>query len=643
MLNSEANWATKKQRSLSGNLEHMLSSEHDCGVMPTKESQSTTMNRNVDNDQSEESIVKYDDSIVESIAAIIRADDETSVYSATTETENLNDLDIQEETSVTENTNCTTSTTTKNNDNKDLVNGLDDWNNSEKRNEDLYEVGSDTSYTTDDEGSIHKIIAIQQAVKAKDVPTSISVTLTNDTKNVSGAKKSNISAVAKNSSHDEKQERFTDKQVLVTCNKPRQTDVQIQELDRTNPEGGPEVGNYRGNEQKHNEPDKEAKRLPNYKCDDIPTNVSSHAKEKNAIKPRQLDGRNVQDANSEMNGQTSDVSSRNDQEAKKNATEKSIDATKTSELHKSKKKKVKTPKSASGNDNADNSDYLDGEFDNKNRTPNDGINGTSCSLHSATKKVKKATKSSSTNVTQTGIPPRLSRAAPPRPDLRVQFGNPTLMKYNRPLRHDDIVMVPSLFGSEEDRDTYSHLMDDISALQQRGVERARWVASRTNNYLVCEDVLQSPTIQKIVAKVSEYFYLREESIMVKLEMFRNGGDYQTPEHDILAYHPKEKGGIKRNIVVYVSFGAEREMCLVRKDNNNNENKNSAAVIYFPQRNNGAFSVGRDVNVRFQNGVVTPDGPWGESSRICVRVYGRSKKILSQDGSPDLLKVGGDEE
>ena len=41
-----------------------------------------------------------------------------------------------------------------------------------------------------------------------------------------------------------------------------------------------------------------------------------------------------------------------------------------------------------------------------------------------------------------------------RPDLRVWVGNPSKRAFDKPLKHDDVVIVPELFGDEDDWDTY---------------------------------------------------------------------------------------------------------------------------------------------------------------------------------------------
>ena len=53
-----------------------------------------------------------------------------------------------------------------------------------------------------------------------------------------------------------------------------------------------------------------------------------------------------------------------------------------------------------------------------------------------------------------------------RPDVRIHVGNPTKKTYDKPLKHDDVVIVPGLFADEEDWSLYYKLIEEISELQQ---------------------------------------------------------------------------------------------------------------------------------------------------------------------------------
>lgn len=110
----------------------------------------------------------------------------------------------------------------------------------------------------------------------------------------------------------------------------------------------------------------------------------------------------------------------------------------------------------------------------------------------------------------------------------------------------------------------------------------------------------------------------------------------------------------RNITVAVSFGAERELSLEKMDSpklieagaeGKDGNKNSgndtsdirelAARISVPQSNNGVFSIGRDVNIRFRNGIVEATNK--PRRRLEIILWGEAEDVKEEEGSPALLK------
>ena len=46
----------------------------------------------------------------------------------------------------------------------------------------------------------------------------------------------------------------------------------------------------------------------------------------------------------------------------------------------------------------------------------------------------------------------------PRPDLRLQVGFARDTTYSRPLSHDDVILVPEMFGREDDWSVFDQLL-----------------------------------------------------------------------------------------------------------------------------------------------------------------------------------------
>lgn len=62
-----------------------------------------------------------------------------------------------------------------------------------------------------------------------------------------------------------------------------------------------------------------------------------------------------------------------------------------------------------------------------------------------------------------------------RPDLRVIVG-PNREQYGRPLKHDDVVIVPEFFCKEDDWDLYYKLVAEIRELNEKNVPNSQFIS-----------------------------------------------------------------------------------------------------------------------------------------------------------------------
>jgi hypothetical protein len=97
-------------------------------------------------------------------------------------------------------------------------------------------------------------------------------------------------------------------------------------------------------------------------------------------------------------------------------------------------------------------------------------------------------------------------------------------------------------------------------------------------------------------------------------------------------YENEKPSI-RNITVGISFGAERELSL-EKYEDLDMNK-LGARISIPQGNNSICTIGRDVNIRFKNGLVQAEN--GTGGNIAITIWGQVQNVKEQQDSPQQLK------
>jgi len=62
-----------------------------------------------------------------------------------------------------------------------------------------------------------------------------------------------------------------------------------------------------------------------------------------------------------------------------------------------------------------------------------------------------------------------------RPDMRVIAG-PQAERFGKSLKHDDVVVVPEFFCKENDWTLYYQLVEEMRAIQEKGVPQSEWTA-----------------------------------------------------------------------------------------------------------------------------------------------------------------------
>ena len=103
----------------------------------------------------------------------------------------------------------------------------------------------------------------------------------------------------------------------------------------------------------------------------------------------------------------------------------------------------------------------------------------------------------------------------------------------------------------------------------------------------------------------------------------------------------------QNITVGVSFGATRELAfLLASDEANNNHKDMDGKdcrLYFPQPNNGVFSFGRDVNIRWKHGInalPVEEQQLDGTGRVSIILWGLCENVIEESNSPPMLGADG---
>jgi len=213
-----------------------------------------------------------------------------------------------------------------------------------------------------------------------------------------------------------------------------------------------------------------------------------------------------------------------------------------------------------------------------------------------------------------------------RPEMRIKFG-PRRHTYNKPLKHDDVVVVPDFFCDENDFSIYYKLVEEMRLLQARGQRQSEWISWHEGCHLISKNPKGCATYEMILQRTSEYFNIQKGTEGTRFNWYRDSSDWKPFHHDSAAFNPERAKN--QNITVGISFGAERELAFLHAKNRSR--------IYLPQTNGMLFSFGRDVNIKWKHGVnALPRSEWTGFGRISIIVWGKARDVVEEEGSPGLL-------
>ena len=229
-----------------------------------------------------------------------------------------------------------------------------------------------------------------------------------------------------------------------------------------------------------------------------------------------------------------------------------------------------------------------------------------------------------------------------RPAMRVRLGSGRDRVYPRPLKHDDVVIVPELFGDEDDWSIYYKLIEEMRELQKEGAKRSEWTSWHEGAHLVSHGPGGSKTFNMVIDRLCEYFNVNKKSAGTRFNWYKDSKDWKPFHHDSAAYNTERAKN--QNITIGVSFGATRELAFLHTNELADKAKDSEDKklrIYFPQTNNGVFTFGRDVNILWKHGInALPEDEQDGKGRISIVLWGLAKDVIEEDGSPAMLGADG---
>lgn len=119
-----------------------------------------------------------------------------------------------------------------------------------------------------------------------------------------------------------------------------------------------------------------------------------------------------------------------------------------------------------------------------------------------------------------------------RPDLRVWVASNRDAKFTKPLKHDDVVIIPELFGPESNWDIYYKLIEEITSLQNDNrVKGAEWISWHEGAHLISKNPRGSPTFTMVIDKLCQYFSIRKKSVGTRFNWYRDSSDWKPFHHD----------------------------------------------------------------------------------------------------------------
>jgi len=118
-----------------------------------------------------------------------------------------------------------------------------------------------------------------------------------------------------------------------------------------------------------------------------------------------------------------------------------------------------------------------------------------------------------------------------RPDLRIWVGSNKDTTYTKPLKHDDVVIIPELFGPESNWDIYYKLVSELRTLQANNVKNSEWQSWHEGAHLISKNPVGSPTFEMVIEKLCEYFCIRRKSVGTRFNWYRDSSDWKPFHHD----------------------------------------------------------------------------------------------------------------
>ena len=121
-----------------------------------------------------------------------------------------------------------------------------------------------------------------------------------------------------------------------------------------------------------------------------------------------------------------------------------------------------------------------------------------------------------------------------RPSMRIVVG-PNKPVYDKPLKHDDVVIVPEFFCKEDDWALYYKLVEEMREVQNAesnpDKKGSEWISWHEGAHLISKNPKGSSTYNEIQAKISKYFEIENDKVGTRFNWYRDSSDWKPFHHD----------------------------------------------------------------------------------------------------------------
>ncbi len=108
--------------------------------------------------------------------------------------------------------------------------------------------------------------------------------------------------------------------------------------------------------------------------------------------------------------------------------------------------------------------------------------------------------------------------------FRTHLAHTQPVKSKTRSRNNPVVIVPEIFGEEGDWSLYYGLVEEMRTLHKENVRGSKWISWHEGAHLISKNPKGSPTFERVINRLCEYFKIQKESIGTRFNWYRDSLD-----------------------------------------------------------------------------------------------------------------------